>query len=100
MIDRFGLLPQATKNLFAVAEIRLLCRNLGITRLDFGPAGGRIEFADDASADPEALIGLVQRRSSAFRMDGPQKLRILMQEEQAETRFEQATRLLDELAPD
>src|SRR3546814_19499281 len=44
MIDRFGLLPEPAKNLFAVAELKLTATGLGIRKLDLGERGGRIEF--------------------------------------------------------
>ncbi|MGH8106148.1 MAG: transcription-repair coupling factor, partial [Arenimonas sp.] len=42
MIDRFGLLPDPTKQLFATAEIKLEATPLGIRKLELGPTGGRI----------------------------------------------------------
>jgi len=97
MIDRFGLLPDATKNLFAVAELRLRASRIGIARLDFGPQGGRIEFLEEAEADPAALIRLIQQDSRSYRMDGPQVLRILTATESARERFHETTVLLDRL---
>src|SRR5690625_6467421 len=46
MIDRFGLLPQEVKNLFAKAELRLRTRKLGMMRMEICTAGGRIEYTD------------------------------------------------------
>jgi transcription-repair coupling factor (superfamily II helicase) len=97
MIDRFGLLPDAVKNLFEIAELRLTADRIGIMKLDFGPQGGRLEFHEHANADPAALIKLIQQRSSDYRMDGPQKLRILMQQEDAEQRFLECKNLLRNL---
>ena len=97
MIDRFGLLPDPIKNLFEIASLRQLAERLGITRLDFGPQGGRMEFADGTSARPAALIELIQERSLDYRLDGPQKLRILLQEESAANRLREARQLLTRL---
>ena len=44
MIDRFGLLPDAAKHLFAIAELKLKANTLGIRKLDLGENGGRIVF--------------------------------------------------------
>ena len=97
MIDRFGLLPDPIKNLFEIASLRQIAEQLGITRLDFGPQGGRMEFADDTRAKPEALIELIQERNQDYRLDGPQKLRILLQEESAAKRLKEARQLLTRL---
>jgi transcription-repair coupling factor (superfamily II helicase) len=97
MIDRFGLLPDPIKNLFEIASLRQIAEQLGVTHLDFGPQGGRMEFADDTSAQPSALIELIQERSLDYRLDGPQKLRILLQEESAAKRLQEARQLLARL---
>lgn len=34
LIDRFGLLPEATKNLFAITQLRLSAQTLGIKKID------------------------------------------------------------------
>jgi len=99
MIDRFGLLPEPIKNLFEIAELRLVAERVGIKRLDFGDQGGRIEFTDDTRAEPARLIRLIQERSLDYRMDGPQKLRILMKEEEDSQRFSEARRVLEGLLP-
>jgi transcription-repair coupling factor (superfamily II helicase) len=97
MIDRFGLLPPAVKNLFAVAELRQAAGRIGVSKLDFGPQGGRVEFREKAAADPAALIALIRERPTDFRMDGPQKLRILLSEADAERRFREAHALMERL---
>ncbi len=97
MIDRFGLLPDAIKALFEVAALRLVAERVGIIKLDFGPQGGRVEFSENATANPAALIQLIQQRSQDFQMRGPQKLRITMQEEDPAARFLEARSLLERL---
>ncbi|MDT8321663.1 MAG: TRCF domain-containing protein, partial [Xanthomonadales bacterium] len=99
MIDRFGLLPPAVKNLFALAALRQQAEQLGLTRLDFGPQGGRLEFAADTRADPAAVIRLVRECSSDYRMSGPHKLRILRQIDEPEPRLAAAEELLERLSP-
>ena len=97
MIDRFGLLPESIKALFEIAELRLIAERIGIIKLDFGPQGGRVEFTEQTRADPAALIRLIQERSLDYRMEGPQKLRILMQEEDEAIRFGETQDLLQRL---
>jgi transcription-repair coupling factor (superfamily II helicase) len=100
MIDRFGLLPDAVKNLFEIAELKRTAERIGITHLDFGPGGGRIEFSEQSNADPQALVRLMQESGGNYRMQGPQKLRILLQQTDARRRIEEARRVLSELNPD
>jgi transcription-repair coupling factor (superfamily II helicase) len=100
MIDRFGLLPDAVKNLFSIAELRLLAERVGVTRLDYGPQGGRVEFLEQARADPAALIALIRDNGNAYRMDGPRMLRIAQPCSGAPERFRGAKQLLERLVPD
>src|SRR3546814_7406326 len=48
MIDRFGLLPDQVKHLFATAELKLQADALGIRKLDLGAEGGRLQFRSEA----------------------------------------------------
>ena len=100
MIDRFGLLPEPIRNLFEIAELRLLADRLGLKRLDFGPQGGRVEFSDETTAEPARVIRLIQERVHDYRMDGPNRLRIMIREEDAAARMAEARRLMEALAPE
>jgi transcription-repair coupling factor (superfamily II helicase) len=99
MIDRFGLLPEATKNLFQVAALRQKARKIGVSRLDFGATGGRVEFTEDTSADPAALLEMIQQRSFEFKLQGPHKLRILIDEVSADRRIRISEEILEKLSP-
>ncbi|UPG91694.1 transcription-repair coupling factor [Luteibacter aegosomaticola] len=79
MIDRFGLLPDQAKNLFAVAQLKLMATPLGVRKVDFGPNGGRITFREKPDIDPVALIRLIQQQPRIFKMDGQDKLRVIME---------------------
>jgi transcription-repair coupling factor (superfamily II helicase) len=98
MIDRFGLLPPAARNLFAVAELKLQAEALGITRLELGRDGGRVEFAEDAAADVEALLELIRSRPDRYRLGGPGRLQVAGDFEEDAARIEEARSLLGRLA--
>jgi len=74
MIDRFGLLPEATKNLFAITRLKLHAGAMGIRKIEAGVEGGRITFTPEPDIDPTKLIQLIQRRPNSYRLDGPEKL--------------------------
>ncbi len=99
MIDRFGLLPEATKHLFEIAELRQRARTLGVKRLDFGVAGGHIEFAENTSADPQALLEMIRKQEADFKLQGPHKLRILIEEPSAAERIRIGAGILERLQP-
>lgn len=98
MIDRFGLLPQQTKHLFEIAELRQKANALGINRVDLGETGGRFEFNQDTTANPAALMELIQRRPLDYKLLGPQRLGILIEEESADERVRLCHEILDKLA--
>jgi transcription-repair coupling factor (superfamily II helicase) len=97
MIDRFGLLPDPVRNLFAIAGLKQQATALGITRLDFGPRGGRVEFAADTRASGASLVELIRERPADFRLAGPDRLQITLEEPDDSKRVEEARALLDRL---
>lgn len=99
MIDRFGLLPDAAKHLFAIAELKLKANTLGIRKLDLGENGGRIVFESKPNIDPMAVIQLIQKQPNLYAMEGPDKLRIKHPLPLPEDRFNAARVLLTTLAP-
>ncbi len=99
MIDRFGLLPQQTKYLFQVAELRQKARAIGVRRVDFGDTGGRIEFNEDTCANPVALLEMIQRHPFDYKLQGPHKLRLTFDEESVEERMRITAEILDKLSP-
>ncbi|VTM25598.1 Transcription-repair-coupling factor [Stutzerimonas stutzeri] len=77
LIDRFGLLPEAAKNLLQIAELRLQVAPLKVLRIDAGTQGGFIEFAPSAKVDPEKFIRLIQKEPIVYRFDGPLKFKFI-----------------------
>lgn len=75
LIDRFGLLPQATKNLFEIALLRLQAKPLGIQKIEAMATGGFLEFAPHVELDPMLFLKLIQQQPNVYRFDGPLKFR-------------------------
>ncbi|AOH36395.1 transcription-repair coupling factor [Luteimonas sp. JM171] len=99
MIDRFGLLPDQAKMLFATAELKLEATALGIRKLDLGPEGGRVQFIEKPKVDPMAVIRLIQGQPKHYRMDGPDKVRITLELPEPADRLKAARGLLIALSP-
>ena len=97
MIDRFGLLPQQIKNLFQVAELKLLTTPLGIKELHVGSENGRIVFNENPSIDPMNLIRLVQDQPRVYAFDGQQKVRFRFNLPEPEDRIRLAFDLISQL---
>lgn len=97
LIDRFGLLPEATKNLMQIAEIRALAKQLQIIKIDATAVGGFIEFNSSAQLDPMKFINLIKQQPAVFKFDGPTKFRFNLNLEQAKVRLNFVTDLLKSL---
>ncbi|WP_189339466.1 transcription-repair coupling factor [Pectobacterium peruviense] len=77
LIDRFGLLPDASRHLLQIAALRQQAQALGIRRIEGNEKGGFIEFGEQNRVDPSHLIGLLQRDPSTYRLDGPTRLKFM-----------------------
>ncbi|PTQ89385.1 transcription-repair coupling factor [Agitococcus lubricus] len=77
MIDRFGLLPEATKNLFASHKLKLKAAKLGIKKIDAHAQGGRLEFDKETKVQPITIVQLVQKQPAQYKLDGADKLRFI-----------------------
>jgi len=97
MIDRFGLLPEATKNLFAVTELKLQAMAMGIRKIEAGPQGGRLLFDADSNIDPGHIVKLIQGRPRELKLENGDKLRFTLDLTAPATRVEKIAKLLAQL---
>jgi transcription-repair coupling factor (superfamily II helicase) len=74
LIDRFGALPEETKNLLKVMEIKLNCRKASISKLDVGAKGALVHFFNDSFPDLEGLIAYVQHLKGTAKLRPDHKL--------------------------
>ncbi|MEI6412760.1 MAG: transcription-repair coupling factor [Pseudomonadota bacterium] len=97
MIDRFGLLPEAAKNLFAVTELKLAAQPLGIRKIEAGPQGGRLLFDPTTPINPARLVGLLQKNPKTLKLEGGDRLRFSGEFSTAAERIAEVKRLLKAL---
>jgi len=97
MIDRFGILPEQTKNLFRQTSLKLQCEQLGISKIDAGDTGGRIDFEADTTVDPFKLVQLVQQQPQKFQFGGASQLKFTLKMDKIEQRFKAVEQLLQQL---
>ncbi len=65
MIDRFGDLPQPTKNLIRLIEIKHQAIAANIAKIDVGARGTLVTFHNDDFPDPLGLIAYVERLNAS-----------------------------------
>lgn len=97
LIDRFGLPPLPVKHLFSVHQIRIKAEQLGITKIDIGAQGGAIEFSPDTPVQALSIIQLMQKHPTYYRMQGGQKLKVMVMLEDQEKRIQFVNELLNQL---
>uniref|UniRef100_UPI0026047454 transcription-repair coupling factor n=1 Tax=Otariodibacter sp. TaxID=3030919 RepID=UPI0026047454 len=97
LIDRFGLLPEATKNLFHITQLRYLAKALELKKIDAGINGGYLEFKLTAQPDPMKFLQLIQSDKNTFKFDGPHKFRFTKPMESGEERLKFVSELIETL---
>jgi transcription-repair coupling factor (superfamily II helicase) len=100
IIDRFGVLPDAGQLLFRATELKIRTTPLGIRKIDAGPRGVRVEFIDKPDIDPGVILRLLQSAPKTYKLDGPNRLRILGDLQDAEARLKAIRQFLETLVPD
>jgi len=100
MIDRFGLLPEPSKNLMRITELKLFAQAFGVKKIKSGLAEGHIIFNDSPNIDPSKLITLIQKQRLIYRFDGKNKLSFKLSHEDTTKRIDFIKLLLEKLKKD
>ena len=98
MIDRFGKLPEETKNLLTIVETKINCRAASIARLDVGAKGAVVTFIDRGFPDLAGLLGYVDRLKGQARLRPDSKLVVSREWPTGETRLNGALQISRGLA--
>jgi transcription-repair coupling factor (superfamily II helicase) len=69
LLDRFGPLPDEAASLLALAEIRIICRQLAVSSLKERAGVVRIEFAKVARVKVDRLIRMMQQSAGKVKPD-------------------------------
>jgi transcription-repair coupling factor (superfamily II helicase) len=74
MIDRFGPLPAATKNLIRLIEVKQQAIEANVAKIDVGARGTLVTFHNDDFPDPAGLLAYVERLKGTARLRPDMKL--------------------------
>ncbi len=74
MIDRFGLLPDATKNLFAATQLKIYCDEIGINKISIFDEKAHLFFSDKTKIEPIKIINLIQKKPQVYQLKGNNQL--------------------------
>lgn len=73
LVDRYGEMPGQTQALLETHRLRLLCRSIGVAKLDAGPNSINLQFIKNPPIDSANIIRLIQTDRS-FKFAGQDKL--------------------------
>ena len=68
MIDRFGLLPDSTKNLFESTSLKLYSKEIGIDKITIYDDKSEITLKEKNTVDASKIINLIQSNSQIFQL--------------------------------
>jgi len=74
MIDRFGLLPDSTKNLFANTKLKLFSQKIGIDEISLYEDKAIITFGRENTIEPIKIINLIQKQAKKYQLKGQNQL--------------------------
>jgi transcription-repair coupling factor (superfamily II helicase) len=69
LLDRFGPLPDEAASLLALAEIRIICREIAVSSLRERQGLVRVEFARVSRVKVDALVRLMQESAGKVRLN-------------------------------
>ena len=98
LIDRFGALPGETANLMKIVEVKLLCKQASIAKLDLGPRGAVVTFAPSGFPDLPGLLGYLERLKGSAKLRPDSKMTVSRDWPTADARLNGALQLSRGLA--
>ena len=98
MGDRFGPVPQETKNLLGIVGIKNECLKAGIEKIDYGPKGIVFAFYKNAFQNPDVLLSYLQQYKQYVKIRADQKLVFLMNWHDANQRIKNIRKLCKDIA--
>ena len=97
ILDRFGPLPDATRNLLDVIDLKIRARRLGVASLEFARGELVLTAADHSRVDPERLLALLGQAGSGLRVAPGHKIFAAASGRSTPQLFEAARRLFENL---
>ncbi len=98
LVDRFGPQPEEVAHLIEVVEMKRLCREANIEKLEAGPGGAAIFFRDDSFPNVAGLVAFIDSQAGTAKLRPDHRLVFRRQWETGEARLRGARDLLVRLA--
>jgi transcription-repair coupling factor (superfamily II helicase) len=98
LMDRFGPLPEPAKILIDKIMLKVMCKGLGIERLDLGDQKLVLSFTKDCCVNPERITDLIEKAPRRFRLTPDSILEVSMPSDRGVEPLEAAKKVLQDLA--
>jgi len=103
-IDRFGLLPEQTKNLFSLCELKIKLNEYNIVKVHANEKNTLIEFRIPneppmlkSKPDPLKIILLIQKFPTKYKLDGQDKIKIFTSQKTPQEKFKTIEEFLEKI---
>jgi transcription-repair coupling factor (superfamily II helicase) len=97
MIDRFGLLPVQTQNLFKITELKLFITPFSIKRLHASQDAITFEFLENPALDTAKMIDLIQKQPQRYKLLDKNKLQSRTESQTLDEKIKEVKMLLEKL---
>ena len=97
MIDRFGLLPDATKNLFALTSLRIFSKKIGIEKINITDDKAEITLNQKSSIEAKKIINLIQKQPQKYQLKNQNTLVFNVSMGEDGSRIERVKNLINQL---
>ena len=97
MIDRFGLLPDQTKNLFESTSLRIFAEKFGVKKINIFDEKTEITLNNNSTIEAIKIINLIQKQPSIFQLKNQNTLIFNKEMEHNLSRIEKVRELLSSL---
>jgi transcription-repair coupling factor (superfamily II helicase) len=95
--DRFGPLPKPATTLVDKIMLKVMCKTLGIQRLELADRRLVLSFSSDCPLSPEKLADLIKKDPGRFRLTPDGVLRVAMPSNQSPGPLEASKKILQDL---
>jgi len=86
LVERFGHVPDSVRNLFAVIELKHLCKRVNIDRIDAGPKGVSMAFHNNDFTRPDQLVAWIAGKAGSVQLRADHRLVVQQSMPKPETR--------------
>ncbi len=97
LIDRFGAIPDEVHNLLHTISLKILCKQVGVEKLEIGPQGAVLSFRNNDFKKVESLLSYIHSKAGTVKLRPDQKLVLIKSWPNLQARVKGVKQLLCDL---